>query len=313
MTIEEVSPSLYSAIIREPFHRFGGAEFNELNAHKAARVYYLLFKDTRYRLGIIAAIDDGTFVSPFSAPFGGFSFVYDDVRIQAIEESVAELETWCRARRINEIRYTLPPPIYQERFIAKLTNVMYRARYTISTMELNFHFDLSKLTEDYSRHLWRNARKNLAVALANDLHFLRCETEEQKAIAYAMIKRNRLIRGKPLRMTLESVLETAAILPADFFLVRKVDMTPLAGAVVFSVSPEIAQVIYWGDDPDFQQLKTMNYLSFKIFEYYRDRNFRILDIGYSTEQSIPNYGLCEFKESIGCDIQPKLTFSKLLQ
>ena len=33
-------------------------------------------------------------------------------------------------------------------------------------------------------------------------------------------------------------------------------------------------------------------------------------IGPSTESSIPNYGLCEFKESIGCEINQKFTFSK---
>jgi len=40
---------------------------------------------------------------------------------------------------------------------------------------------------------------------------------------------------------------------------------------------------------------------------------RYIDIGPSTENSIPNYGLCEFKESIGCDISPKYTFYKYLK
>ena len=39
-------------------------------------------------------------------------------------------------------------------------------------------------------------------------------------------------------------------------------------------------------------------------------NFKNVDIGPSTENSEPNYGLCEFKEGIGCKIVPKYTFSK---
>jgi hypothetical protein len=33
-------------------------------------------------------------------------------------------------------------------------------------------------------------------------------------------------------------------------------------------------------------------------------------IGIATENSVPNYGLCEFKESIGCKMAPKYTYYK---
>jgi len=46
----------------------------------------------------------------------------------------------------------------------------------------------------------------------------------------------------------------------------------------------------------------MNFLSFNVFNYYKDLGIEIIDIGHSTEDSIPNNGLCEFKESIGCSI-----------
>jgi lipid II:glycine glycyltransferase (peptidoglycan interpeptide bridge formation enzyme) len=72
------------------------------------------------------------------------------------------------------------------------------------------------------------------------------------------------------------------------------------------------QVIYWGDIPEFSKYKTMNFLSFNIFEHYKKSGLKIVDIGPSTENSIPNYGLCEFKESIGCSIAAKVTFSNLL-
>lgn len=56
-----------------------------------------------------------------------------------------------------------------------------------------------------------------------------------------------------------------------------------------------------GDVPSFSSLKSMNYLSYKVFEYYyNNTKVKILDIGISTENGIPNYGLCEFKENIGC-------------
>jgi hypothetical protein len=46
----------------------------------------------------------------------------------------------------------------------------------------------------------------------------------------------------------------------------------------------------------------MNFLSYKIFEYYQSTGIPYIDIGHSTVDSVPNNGLCEFKESIGCSL-----------
>jgi len=54
----------------------------------------------------------------------------------------------------------------------------------------------------------------------------------------------------------------------------------------------------------------MNFLSYEVFKYYKENGIEVVDIGPSTEDSIPNHGLCEFKESIGCDLSPKYSFYK---
>jgi len=78
------------------------------------------------------------------------------------------------------------------------------------------------------------------------------------------------------------------------------------------VAEETVQVIYWGDLPQFSEYKTMNFLSYNIFKHYKEAGIAMIDIGPSTEDSIPNYGLCEFKESIGCDINIKTEYFKKL-
>jgi hypothetical protein len=55
-------------------------------------------------------------------------------------------------------------------------------------------------------------------------------------------------------------------------------------------------------------MKTMNYLSYKVFEYYANTEIKFIDIGPSTNNSEPNLGLADFKESIGCDINIKFSF-----
>lgn len=312
MTLEEVTSDQFDSIFPQPYHIFACGKFNQLNAARAEQVLYLVFRDTRPRLGLMAGVRKGELISPFSAPFGGFVFLDADVKLQALEEAVDELVKWAIARHLRALRITPPPPIYQESFLAKVHNVFFRKQFSQQTLELNYHFELAKFSEKYQELIWRNARKNLNQALANGLTFTRCESIEEKSLAYDVIRINRTVRGVPLRLSWQQVMETTAIIPADFFLVHTATRQPIAAAIVFRVAPGIGQIVYWGDNPEYSALKTMNYLSFKVFEHYKREGFRYLDIGYSTVDSVPNYGLCEFKESLGCDIQPKMTFVKEL-
>ena len=312
MEIVAVDQKEYSRIVINPYHIFGSAGFNQVNAAKCDSVHYLLFKDSKYRLGIIGGIRNNAFLSPFSAPFGGFSFLQEDVRISYIDEAIILLTTWAKAQALSALKITLPPTIYQESFLAKQINSLYRNGFSIDKTDLNYAYHLSSFTEEYPASIWYNARKNLKIALVNNFSFKKAALDIEKETAYNIIRQNREARGFPLRLTWQQVQTTAAVIPADFFLVENEAAIEVAAAIVFHVAAGIVQVIYWGDLPEYANLKTMNFLSFKVFEHYHQLNIKIIDIGPSTEDSIPNYGLCEFKESIGCSISCKFSFSKIL-
>ncbi len=313
MEIVAVSEKEYTRIITNPYHIFGSAGFNNVNADKCDSVHYLLFKDSKYRLGIIGGIGNNSFLSPFSAPFGGFSFLQEDVRISYIDEAIILLNKWAKTRELSGIKITLPPTIYQESFLAKQINSLYRNGFHIDKTDLNYAYQLASFTQEYPSSIWYNARKNLKIALANNFSFKKAVLEVEKETTYNIIRQNREARSFPLRMTWQQVQTSAAVIPADFFLVENEAAVAVAAAIVFHVASGIVQVIYWGDLPEYANLKTMNFLSSKVFEHYHQLNLNIIDIGPSTEDSIPNYGLCEFKESIGCSISCKFSFSKILE
>ena len=111
-----------------------------------------------------------------------------------------------------------------------------------------------------------------------------------------------------MRMTFEQVWQTVSrVITADFFVLEH-EGCDVAAAQIFHVADGIAQVVYWGDIRQYAKLRPMNYLAYSLFGYYADNGLRILDIGPSTEDGIPNYGLCEFKESIGCSVTMKYSF-----
>ena len=309
MEIIEITFGEFESRISTPYIIYSTASFNQLNKSKAQELAYLVFRNSKDRLGIIGGIKEGKFYSPFSAPFCGFIPIDPKAKISDIDESIAEFVMWIKKREINEIIITLPPPFYNEDFISKQQNAFHRTGFSIESIELNYSFLTSYLDSNYHNKIWRNARKNLNIAFSRELSFFKCETLPEKKLVYEVIELNRNEKGKPLHMSFDQITETSKIITADFFLARDKGLNAIASAIVFHTASGIVQVIYWGDHPGFTQNKTMNYLTFRLFEYYKNIGIQIVDTGYSTENSTPNYGLCEFKESIGCTATSKYSYS----
>ena len=118
MEIEEVTFNEYQNILSNPFHIYNSAIFNEHNSEKVERVFYLLFKDKKYRYGIVGGLYNECFLSPFSAPFGGFSSVSNKSRMEYLEQGVENLIFWCKNKNIKKISITLPPAFYNYFLIA---------------------------------------------------------------------------------------------------------------------------------------------------------------------------------------------------
>lgn len=306
MDIIDISDKEYASIFPVPYHIFNTAAFNVLNCYKCNEVWYLLFKDTKIRFGLILGKNGDIVSSPFSAPFGGFSYLTNQLHQEHIDEALEALDDYLITKSIHSIRVTLPPLCYDHLFLPKLINSLSRNGYLISSVELDHVFQTIQCDQFYENILYRNARKNLQASLKQNLLFKK--TTDLKS-AYDIIEINRNAKGFPLRMTFEQLESTTTIISCDVFVVE-FEQTSIASAIVYHVAPKIVLVVYWGDVPAYSSMRTMNFLSYKIFEYYKNEGIRLVDIGPSTQNGIPNFGLCEFKESIGCIIELKLFFEK---
>jgi hypothetical protein len=308
--ITEVTASEYHELTIHECHLFNTAQFAAINRPKCEAIYFLVFGDTKFRLGLTAGVRNGKLVSPFSAPFGGFSFLRQDVQLIVIEKAVEALEEFAKQKGLLGIQIVLPPLIYNETFLAKQMNVFYRKGYQNTNLDLDFYIQLQS-KEPYEELLWYNARKNLRISQQQGFEVVLCNKDANaKAVIYEVIKENRVSKGKPMNMSFEDIIATEEVIPTDFFLLRQ-GIQPIAGGIVYSVAKSIRYVPFWGDFPGYTVQKPMNFLSHYIVQYYRQAGEKYLHIGISTENSLPNYGLCEFKESIGCTITPKMSFEKI--
>ena len=304
MTIEEVTYQEFGQLFPKPNVVFDSASFAELNQHKVSTVRCLAIRDNKLRFGVVLGERDEFFSAPFSAPFATFTCNKSE-KIEHYEAAVESLKCFPR-QNSKPIRFVLPPSIYGPE-TAKLFIALQRLGASIEYSDLNYHFSLARYCHyvDYldgaTRNKFYNSIKHCFVF--SKLDSANCIEVER---AYSVIKQNREERGFPLRMSLQDVIDTIRIIPADFF-VMSYEGTDIAAAQVFHVTDDIAQVIYWGDLREYSHLRTMNFFTYKLFGYYYETGIKVLDIGPSTERGVPNYGLCEFKENIGCELSLKHT------
>jgi hypothetical protein len=313
MEIREVDNIEFEKTFYKPDIVFNSPVFNNLNREKVSKVKYLVFlKENKAITGIIGGVKDGTFSSPYSAPFGGWNF-HASLDIEDLESAYDLLEKYLHDQQIKKIKITLPPFFYNETGWSLVLNVSYRRNYSIISSDLNFQFRLSKFNDDYLQNIAYNARKNYNAGKRAGLCFDKVIEPGKIREAYDVISENRKQRGFPLKMSFEDILDTSKVIDADFFIVTDSMQKNAAAAMVFKVTDSIVQVVYWGHLSAFSSLKPINFLSYNVFDYYKKIGKEFVDIGPSTENSVPNYGLIEFKRSIGCDISSKLTLEKKLQ
>ena len=309
MDFVQVTQKEFASIIKQPCYIYTSTDFNALNAYKCDCVHYLLFKDEHYRMGIIGGIKNNIFHSPFSAPFGGFSLLREDIRLTYIEDAIDSLTNWTRNHHFSGITITLPPCAHDQSQLSKYINCLYRKSFKVIKIDLSYYYNLEKFNDTYINQIWKEGRNNLRKSFVNQLTFNCCTNFNEKFIAFDIIRQNKEAHSYPLHLCFDQIIETSKIVDCDFFLVKDRHSEPIASAIVFHVSSEIVQVIYWGDLREYGNLKPMNFLSFKIFEYYKLIGKKMVDLGPSTCDSAPNYGLCAFKESIGCEITTKFSFT----
>lgn len=307
MQIVRCTPAEYKTLFDVTSHVFNSVGFNELNRYKCDDVHYLVFKDDRDkpRLGIILGQRDGRLLSPFSAPFGGM----EERGVQGVAHYV---EAFGLLRQYAAdcgcgVVLRLPPAVYDSTEVyAKQYCAAMSCGWRTAYADYNYHYDLSRL-ESFRDSCSRAARKNLARSAGYAWRFeaLGGDRDDIERV-YGIIKCNRDSHGYPLRMSLEDVTATAAIIECSF-LVLSYEGADVAAVLAYDVAPGISQVIYWGDVPGYAHMRPMNMLAYETFRYFAARGQRVLDIGPSSSDGEPSLGLCDFKASLGCSLTPKFT------
>lgn len=311
--VERVTPEKYKELVPDRAVFFNEPDFAELNKDKVDEVYYLiLMRDKSARFALISGRTGTEMRTPFSAPYSYPVSIVSGSKQEAIDAAVSVFEDYCKEHGAESIRFIFPPLFYDEHLLSGWVSALFRNGYSITNLDINYALDLKKLNTDeetYGSMLTQRGRKGLRKAQRIGLEIVRCESVEQYEEAYRIILIGHESKGFPVKMSFRQLMDTMELTEHDAFVVKK-EGVGIVAEVLYKINDHIVQGIYTGTHPDYMNCNGMNLLTYYTIQYYGNKGYKILDKAIATEDSIPNYGLCNFKESVGCERSLKYTFRK---
>ncbi len=289
---------------------FDSLEFHHYHQKFLEKTYKLYVKYKNKIIGYYYfGIKGDCMCFPYSSPFS-LIYLKKKYTIDEIIIVVSSIKNVGILLNVKKIRYTLPPEIYNLEYINQLYCAFNHVGFKVSKIDINNYFDLDKFKnkEEYLKSVAHKVRKNYKTAISNNVVFKQL-TKDEFDTAYNTIEINRNQMNYPLKMSKQHVYDLINMesLVARFFGVIQNDNC-IASAIIFDVNADISQVIYWGDNIEYRNIRPMELLTTEVFNYFQSINKKYLDIGPSSEDGIINSGLVEFKQSIGCSSIAKLSF-----
>ena len=308
--VRSIEQHIYKIYSKEFAYVYNRSEFLETITNQNPKLHYLSIGEEKPRVILFFAEYENKIIAPFSAPFWNIEKIKKNLSIDIIDEIIASLANYLDSFK-KEIRLTLSPLFYDSDYLTLLLNCFLRNNFKIEYVDINHYIDIRNISIDsYVDSLAPNARRNLRIANDLNLAFRRAVSEIEIRKAYEIISINRSVKGYPLKLSFEQLRNTLDKIGGDVFLVSENDSF-ISSAFIFNINLNNKHLIYWGDIPESSKTRSMNFLAYKLIEYYKSKSIHFLDLGPSSEKGVPNNGLSNFKESIGASVALKPTLVKL--
>jgi hypothetical protein len=242
------------------------------------------------------------------SPFG--SFVLDDrASKNDLLSIIREIEDWSRAKGVTSLIIRSFPEIYQAHHSLLIKNSLLATSFAIKYYyDITQAIPVSKEKMSLNTHKKRRLRK--AEALGFTFRLLSIEFLEE---SYRLIVESREHKDYPVTMSLADLTAMFKRFPDEYLLFGMFDKNKLiATAVSIRVNAEIMYCFYIGDDLAYRTYSPVTPLVNGIYQFCQMNNYKILDLGISTDKGVLNKGLYNFKKSFGTLDSDKLTYLKQL-
>lgn len=270
--------------------------FFQLHARESGRYYQ--WTDGRRILGVIhfTELEKGVWRSPARGTFAGYAWD-QDLSVEQIFAFHDAVETDLVTNGAHRIEILLAPMAHDPILFSNLTYLLRTRGYATEICDLNHAIAIS--TVPLAERMTYGNRKRLRKAEREGLVARRVGAEHLPAV-YDAIAANRVAKGNTVSMRLDQLEEMARIFPDSMILFgMEANDGFAASAVCLRLSDAILYVFYWGDRPGHAALSPVVALADAIYTYCQDAGITLLDVGTSTIDHEPNFGLIQFKRGLG--------------
>ncbi len=250
---------------------------------------------------LIESGDQRQLVSHPGASVGSF-VVPEDLAFADALEMVEQLVDYSKRENLDGIKLTQPPTIYSKRlshyidFALQKNGFLYAKREISSILFLEKSIDenLSKFKSTHRTAVRKAEKSGVVVKETDDF-----------ASFYEILKKNLSIRHdvKPTH-SLNELLHLKELFPDKINLFGAyIEEKMVAGVINFIATENVVLAFYISHNEDFQEVRPINLLFYKIFEWAIQKKYNVFDFGIFTVNEEPNMGLARFKENFGASGQ----------
>jgi hypothetical protein len=308
-------PPLSAGSVPDPHDRhrslWNSTGFYALNADARDRRVQVDHHEAGGRLvgSFVAVRVEDRLVSGFGAPMGGVDFVRADEVPRHVIDLLRTVVEHAAAEGAATVELRMKPPHHgpaEQHLLFSLLSV----GAVVQQVDLSFYLDLSTARDAHRPLLQPRAEKaaRRGTELGWDVRLLATDDEDGWAHAYAVLERNRVEKGRPMRLSLDYVrgIRDAFAPLVRMHVLRDGDGAVLAAALVYRTAERHDVVQYWGDQPGDHPVSPMPLLARGVFAAAAASGADVVDLGISTDQGRPNHGLIQFKRSIGAQTEVRM-------
>lgn len=276
----------------------GGAYFELCRRGRAAAVIHFTQVDV-----------EGTWRSPARGTFAGLSFDVD-LKFRELSTFFEGVESALRAKGAKSLEVLPAPQAHNATNFAQQVYLLRLFGFETIQCDLNqsLEIDSRSLSERMNYGNLKRLRKcNREGLVARQL------PHADLPQVYETLSINRANKGNSMSMTLTQLQVMVDTLPENIILFGCPDGGQLAAAALcLRLSMSVLYVFYWGDRPEYSSQSPVVAVADAVYHYGRERGYKILDVGTSTIDQKPNFGLLEFKRGLGFNESLKLRMRKTL-
>jgi hypothetical protein len=295
---------------QESLHLFNTEAFFRLHAGGKGHYFQWLLNGHPCITTHFTQVTPGVFRSPARGTFGALSHL-PGVTLDDLRAFISAISAYLQARG-GKVLQVLLPPLEHDPADVSVQYFLFRADgFTESLVDLNY---AQRVDDQPFVEKVNYANRKRLNKCRRDGFEVSAVVAERLPDVYATIAENRASHGYPMTMGEEPLRQMQQLFPDAVQLYACEHQGQMAAAAIcLQLSRDVLYVFYWGDRPGYSQHSPVVLIADCLYHSCQARGIGLLDVGTSTLDLQPNFGLIHFKRALGFDESLKFRLEKRLE